>query len=103
MKLRDERKFDSDFLPNIDVDTGKPQRNLKPPEWKGGKTAMELFLWAEARKGKRFINTASQFVALKKLRESDYEIEDIKNAWFELEGKRKGVDFWKVAYWLDQK
>ena len=42
-------------------------------------------------------------LTLKKLRESDYEIEDIKNAWFELEGKRKGVDFWKVAYWLDQK
>lgn len=78
----------------------------RPKKDKGADKEYEVVcLWAEKRRGFKFVNRVKQYAALKKAKGLDISITKLKNRWTECEGEvwRDGFDWTSVVSTFDKK
>ncbi len=111
MQTHDPRKFDSDYETTVDQD-GRPIDLIDIQDDKRVfkvkyKDMVDLLLWAEKRRGQKFVNFKKQFLAMGKMAGVPIFPNQIKDRWCELEDdpywQEKGFDFMNVASSFDKK
>ncbi len=99
----DEKKSADSYDDSMDMETREPVI-----EKTGGNEKMkELIIWAEKRRGSKFINFPKQYKALSICKRNNIKISHVKERWQEMEQEeywiKRGFDFMDVLASLDKK